>query len=136
MIGAALYSLLADETDAGPRVYPHVLPQSPTLPAVTYQLVSSIPLHAMQREARLIRARVQVDVWGRTYAEAQSLAAQVARLLNRYRGEVVTPGDGDWPENDRTHVQDILLDNVREQYEDAAQLRRITQDYTVFYVTE
>lgn len=122
--GAVIYARLEGQTTAGQNVFPLLLPEGPTLPAVTYQQISSVQLHQMGASAPLYRVRVQVDVWGQTYAQARTLANEVAGQLNRYRGAVGT-----------TQVIDVLAENELETYEMDADLRRVTQDYTLFLTT-
>ena len=120
--GAAVFGRLTGQTTAGSRVYPLVLPQQPTYPAVTYQQISAVRLHEMGQDAGVIRVRVQVNAWGKTYAEARTLAGEVETRLSRFRGVVggVT-------------VLDVVLDNeVDMAYESETQSRRVTQDYTLF----
>jgi hypothetical protein len=118
---AVVFERLKDATTAGKRIYPLLLPQEPTYPAITFQQISSIPLHAMGQDAPLLRVRVQVNSWGRTYAESRTLAGEVEGRLSRYRGPVGT-----------VQVLDVLLDNELEGYEAESQSRRVIQDYTIF----
>lgn len=70
---AFVFARLANETSADSRVYPLLLPQNPTFPAITYQRISSIKTHAMGQDGQITRVRVQVNVWGATYAEGKSV---------------------------------------------------------------
>ena len=74
--GAVIFARLANGTTAQSRVYPLLLPQSPTFPAVTYQQISALPMHAMGKDGSVVRVRVQVNSWGKTYAEARTLAGE------------------------------------------------------------
>lgn len=120
-MSAPIFALLVNQTDAGSRVYPQVLPQEPTYPAVTYQQVSAVPLRAMGADGSVLRVRVQVNCWGKTYAEALSLAGAVEARMSRFSGEAggVT-------------VLDTLLDSSLERYELESNTRRVIQDYTIF----
>ena len=122
--GTIIYARLNGQTTAGQNVFPLLLPQDPTLPAVTYQQISSVQTHQMGTSAPLYRVRVQVDVWGETYAQVRALANEVAGQLNRFRGDV-----------DTTRVLDVLADNELETYESDALLRRVSQDWTLFLTT-
>lgn len=119
--GAVVFGLLANQTTAAERVYPLLLPESPTMPALSYQQVSAVQTHAMGTSGAPWRIRLQLDVWGRTYADVRGLAAEAFARLNRYRGSVAG-----------VEVLDVLLDNERETYEMDVDLRRVTQDYTLF----
>lgn len=122
MIGKAIHGRLADATSAGYRVYPEVLPQNPTYPAVTYNIIDNVPTHCMGRDAAITRTRVQVDSWGVSYADAHTLANEVAARLSRYKGAV-----------EGVIVSDCLLDNATDVYEDDAQARRVSHDYTILW---
>jgi len=119
--GAFVFARLANQTAAGSRVYPLLLPQEPAYPAVTYQQISATRIHAMGQDSSIARVRMQVNAWGRTYAEARALAGQIEERLNRFRG---TEGG--------VTIMDVLLDNDIETYESDTQTRRVAQDYTIF----
>jgi hypothetical protein len=120
-MGPAIFGRLNGETSAEGRIYPEILPQIPTYPAVTYTIVSVVRTHAMGADAKVKRVRAQVDCWGRTLAEARTLAGEVEARLSRYRGTV-----------DGFTVQDVLLDNEHERYEKEAQIRCVSMDFIIF----
>jgi hypothetical protein len=119
--GAAIFGRLTNATSAQARVYPLLLPQQPTFPAITYQQVSAVRLHAMGDDSTIVTARVQINSWARTYAEVRTLANEVEALLSRFRGTV-----------GGLQVLDVLLDNEIELYESDTQTRRVVQDVTVY----
>lgn len=57
------------------------------------------------------RVRMQVNAWGRTYAEVRTLADQVSTRLSRFRGTVAG-----------TVALDILLDNELASHESESTL--------------
>lgn len=122
--GAFLFARLSTHTSAGNRVYPLLLPQQATFPAVTYQQVSAVRTHAMGGDSPIVRVRMQVNSWGSTYATARTLAGEVESRINRFRG--IAGG---------VNVLDVLLDNDVETYESETQLRRVMQDYTILLTT-
>lgn len=67
-----------------PRVYPLVLPSSPTLPAVTYNQVG----RAINRVANLQSERWQIDCWALTFGASYSLANAVEEALQSYVGKI------------------------------------------------
>lgn len=72
---------------AAARIYPIRLPQTPTLEAVTYQVVSAPPRPmAMGDDVQRAQKRVQVSSWGNTYAEAMALREAVRDALQRWTG--------------------------------------------------
>lgn len=120
-VGAAIYARLNASTAAGSRIYPLMLPQNPTYPAVTFQQISAIATHAMGQDGPITRIRMQVNSWGSTYATARSLAGEVEALLKRFRGTAAG-----------IVILDVLLDNELETFESDTQTRRVVQDYSVF----
>ena len=67
-----------------PRVYPLVLPSSPTLPAVTYNQVG----RAINRVGNLQSERWQIDCWATTFGASYSLANAVEEALQSYVGKI------------------------------------------------
>ena len=122
--GEVIVSRLANATAAAGRIYPAILPQNPTYPAITYQEISSVRTHAMGQDGPMTRVRAQVNVWATSHAEARAVANQVANSLSRY-----------WATIGATRVLDVLLDNDMTFYESETQTRRVTQDYTLFLTT-
>lgn len=73
----------------GSRIYPSVLPQDPTLPAVTYFRVSTPRERAFKRSL-LPQGMFQLDCWATTYPDAKDVAEQVRLALDMYRGTMGT----------------------------------------------
>jgi hypothetical protein len=119
--GAVVFARLANSTSAGSRIYPLLLPQQPTLPAVTYQQVSAVRTHAMGQDVPVVRVRAQVNAWGKTYAEARTLANETLTRLARFKGVVGA-----------VQVLDVLADNEMESYESDTQTRRVILDFSLF----
>jgi hypothetical protein len=117
----AVFDRLFGETSAEDRVYSLVLPQNPTYPAISFQQISAARTHAMGSDGPLVRVRMQVNNWGRTYADARTLAGEVLARLSRFKG--TSAG---------IQILDVLLDNELDTYEMDAEARRVIQDYTIF----
>ena len=67
------------------RCYPGILPQNPTLPALTYQLISDPMVKRVFTGVTNMRyPRVQVDCWATTYAGCTALAVQVRAAFQNY----------------------------------------------------
>lgn len=71
---------------AGTRMHARRLPQTPTLPAITYQRIDTRRTHDMAGPDGLPRPRMQVTCWGATPADATTLAAAVRQRLDGYKG--------------------------------------------------
>jgi len=65
----------------GTRVYPIKLPHEPTYPAITYSRVASEKVNAFDGYKGLEDARIQVDCWASTYAQAKDLAEKVISAM-------------------------------------------------------
>lgn len=114
------------------RIYYGQLPQNPTYPCVSYHLISEKPEHAMGADTGVVRARVQVDSWGRDSEnspgidQARNTDAAVVTALSRFRG-TLSPASGD------VVVQDIMRLTAREDYEDKTRVWHRTRDFEVIY---
>jgi hypothetical protein len=121
MIGKVIHARLTGSTSAATRIYPQVLPQSPTYPAVTYQQISATREHAQGVDAQIQIVRVQVDSWGSTYSQARQLSSEVTARLSRFKG---TAGG--------ILVHDILAENEADLFEPETKTYRVSQDYIAF----
>lgn len=69
------------------RIYPHHLPKTPkTYPVITHQLVDNDHLHHIGSASGSSTARIQVDCWGQTMADVETLAEAVRAALQGYSG--------------------------------------------------
>jgi len=69
---------------ATPRCYPLVLPDSHTLPAVTYNQVGK----TVRRVANLETERWQMDCWALTFSQSYQLANAIEDCLKSYTGKI------------------------------------------------
>lgn len=63
------------------RAYPLVLPQAPTMPALTYRKISDTGL---AQTAAVHRDRYQITVYALTYLAAQAVAAALQNALENW----------------------------------------------------
>jgi hypothetical protein len=70
----------------GTRFYPDRLPEEPTLPAVTYQQVSTLRLSQHTGAVAGGQVRMQYTVFALTRASARAIAAQLVAALDGYKG--------------------------------------------------
>lgn len=61
------YSAITDLI--GTRIYPDILPQDPTYPAITYQEISGPRDYTQQGADGVTTYRVQLDLWANTFEE-------------------------------------------------------------------
>jgi putative heme degradation protein len=109
------------------RIYPNVLPQSPTLPALVYQRIDEQRETAMSADPGVVRARMQVSAWATTFGAARNAAEEVRKALQRYRGT---------PSGSGTEVLDVFIEDVRDmdaELVDGALLYRVDVDATMIY---
>jgi hypothetical protein len=87
MIETSLYAVLSGNSAitaiVGTRIFPLTVPEDWNLPALTYQVISSVS-HPTFSTAGEQRIRVQIDCWADTYSDAVSLRAAVISALNGY----------------------------------------------------
>lgn len=89
-INEALYSYLS--TYAGlsalisTRIYPDILPQDPTYPAITYSDVSEDEVETFNTPNTLIGPTIQFTCWGETRASTKAVAKQLRLAFKNYSG--------------------------------------------------
>lgn len=106
----------------GARIYPVLLPQAPTFPAMTYQRVSGSRVQSLTGPSGMAHPRFQIDCWAQTYDGAKELAAAVMTELDGYRG---TMGD--------TRVGGVIVYGDRDIYEPDVEIFRVTIDITIWH---
>ena len=83
LLGAdGMNALVGQRIDWGLRA------QGKSLPAVELQEVSGVPGMTLTHPDGWTRSRVQIDVWGRTYAATRDVRDLILALLTGYRGTV------------------------------------------------
>lgn len=80
--------LVANVPTVSGRVYPVLLPQSPTYPALTYQLISDPRGHTHDGPDGLVDARYQITTWAprEAYADVKATADAVRIALDGFTG--------------------------------------------------
>lgn len=85
MLEQKIFSHLSTTTSitalSGTRLYPVILPQNPTYPAITYQRVAGVRINSLSGYSTLENPVMQVDVWAKTYEEAISLSGAVITAM-------------------------------------------------------
>ena len=123
MIETGLKSFLTSAaTSAAGRIYPLVLPQAPVLPAMTYQRVSGNRVKSLSGPSGLAHPRFQIDCWGATYNEAKTLAQEVRRVIDGYRGQMGS-----------IRVGGAIVLSDRDIHEPEAEDYRVTIDVTIWH---
>jgi hypothetical protein len=123
MIERGLYQRLVDTVPAvGSRVYPVLLPQNVTYPAITYDLV--VDPRALDHSGRTntTRASYQITSWSPSYATAKIVARAVRESLEDFSGAM-----------DTASVSTIFADGGRDLYDDDVKIHHHAADYTILY---
>jgi hypothetical protein len=127
MIEATLFTLLTANAGVtalvGTRVYPVQLPQAPTTPAVSYQLISEHREGSFAGPSGLPGTLIQVDSWSDTYLGVKTLATAVRLALDGYQG---TPAGGD-------RIQASILENQSDIFEPDVKLFRVLQEFRLWW---
>lgn len=112
-----LYTVLAANAPVAAlvitRIYPLLMPQGVTLPAISYQRVATVPNNDLEGTQNHEWVRVQVDCWHNNYAGVKALAAAVRTALQ------VTP------------VYGQLLTEL-DDYDSEEKLFRVIQDFNIW----
>ena len=105
------------------RIYPMLLPQNPTYPAVRYQQVDGVRESAMGADIGVVSATVQIDSYAETYAGARALAEAVRAALQRFSGTVAS-----------VQIDDVFVaSGPNDFYEEQVKARRVQYDFQVWH---
>lgn len=110
---------LSMEVDS--RIYPVLLPQKVTLPAVTYTRLATPRLHEFEKSL-LPHPTFQFDCWAESYSRAKDVAEEVVSALDIYRGAM-----GDYT------VEASIVDSERDAYDAATGIHHVMVDVEIWY---
>ena len=108
-------------TLTGSRIYALILPQNPTLPAITFSLSDNQRDFTFDGEGTLVSTDVQVDCWGDTYEAARGLLAAFLSAIKNYTGAMGS-----------SSISQVELEADINVYEDAVFAYRSTQLLTIW----
>lgn len=95
MIEQGLRALLTSDVAVSPlvgnRVYPVILPQAVTYPAITYQTITAASTYSMDGSSELANPRMQLDLYASSFDGVTVLKAAVMKCLSGFVGTVGTP---------------------------------------------
>lgn len=106
----------------GTRAWFYMLPQDPTLPAVTVQQISAVRPSAMGSDVGKAEGRIQTRACAANRAGVKALAEQIRAALQRFSGTVAS-----------TEIIDIRFANERENYEADVKVWTVDQDWMVWW---
>jgi len=128
-INDALYSYLS--TYAGlsalisTRIYPDILPQSPTVPAITYQSISKVREHLFRADSTLVKSRYQFSCFGNTRSSSKAVAKQIRFALQNYSGTMGGTGG--------VIVNAVEIDGEDDNYESDTKLYSTMLDFLIWH---
>lgn len=70
------------------RIYPYILPQSPTLPSIVYIPISTIYDNSLQRHTGFVRQIVQFSIHNTTFGKARQSGRVLKSVLHDFRGDM------------------------------------------------
>lgn len=112
-------------TSPNDRVYPVVLPEKPTYPAITYRQIDSTRLQGPHSDPGVATVRVQVTAFAESFDAAKALAEQIRLALERY-GTAITGTD-----IAGVTVYDITIGSDADSYIPELDLFAISTDFSV-----
>ena len=121
MIEDGLYNHLAAELGHA-RIYPHVLPQRPPHPSVTYRRFGTRRDRTFEGDNGFVQIDMAVDAWAVDWRSCRLLADQILAALNDHAGAL-----GGEPCH-RIHYDDTTV----EVYESSVEAYRITQVFSIW----
>lgn len=115
MIGSYIYTALSGNTGitniVANRIYPVVIPQQTSTPALVYKITGSSPSHTNEGPSKLDRYDFEVVAVAETYERVEALAALIRTALHTYTSN---------------NVQSIRYQNESDNYEpETSQFLRI-----------
>jgi len=105
----AVTALVGSGADA--RIFPVTLPQDPTFPCLTYQVISGARDYVQDGADGVVRFRVQCNLYGATYAQVKALRDALETSVSGLH----TQSFGSPP----VKVKGVFLTNERDTYEQA-----------------
>lgn len=126
MLEANLQKLITEASAfaaiAGTRLFPVLLPEESTLPAATYQRITTTRNYTTTGPVALNRVRMQFDCWAETYSQVKQLQAVLLAILDDrsiYAG---------------TDIDSITLITATDGYEQDARTYRVTLDFYAYVI--
>lgn len=110
------------------RFYPVALPEDPSYPCASYQVISDVPSYTLAGPGGIEVKRIQIDTWSggtvsASYLAAKNVQAAIRAVLELFYGELP----------DGTRVAGIFVAHSMDLYEQDARVYRTTTDYMVHF---
>ena len=118
-VAALVVDLSLDPADQR-RIYPDILPQKPTYPALTYEIISDIPYRALAGDSGREVVRARIHCWAKTAAGRDDLSRKVRTALADFSGLMGT-----------TAVSSVKFESWNNLYDDAPEVYRRVTDFMI-----
>lgn len=126
--------LLGDATVSGliggVRIHVSHLPQGQKTTSIVYNRISEQTDYHMAGGSGWAQARFQIDSWADDPDKSARLANAVYERLSGFKG---TFAYGSNSPQDQIVIDAIFMDQGREDYDNVAELYRMSRDYIVWY---
>lgn len=114
-IQSELFTLLSTGgTDCAARVYPVVAPDTPVVPYMVYSRINTNSENVLSGSSGLANTRMQIDVYAKTYTQAQAIARQVDALMAGWSNQNIS-----------VMAQDL--------FEEPVKLHRVIMDFSIWH---
>jgi hypothetical protein len=90
------------------RIYPVILPETPTYPALTYRILSNVPTYDLTGAVIGERTRIEFTAWSTVYGDCQNVHDAIRSVLDGFNG--ATTGGGFVVVRDGGAVDDFDVD--------------------------
>lgn len=104
-VRAKLVSDSSVTTLVGTRIYPSILPQNPTLPAIRYETGIQRPAHKLSGGAGFATSTVSIDIFAVSHIEAYNVQQAIRESLQGWSGTA-----------NSTEMVSVNVVNIREDY--------------------
>lgn len=121
---AATVALLADATS----VYPTVVPQAKTFPAVTLRIIDAKPNDSKSQVSPIDNVQIVCSSFGKTYNETQKIDAAIRTAIDGWSGDVTTTAD-----SVTHHIADVRYLMPKDDFDEENILFVRTTSYDVRY---
>lgn len=121
-----IFALLSGESTisavVADRIYPLLLPEGVALPAITFQAAGGRSMPTLATSG-MQQPRIQIDVFGATYEDADAGRLALRKFLNGYQG---TLADG-------TYLQNVDLIQQSDTYEEYPRQFRCMLEFYFYF---
>jgi len=104
------------------RIYFSEAPQGVLNAYAVINRISSPRVHSLTGPSGLVKARIQIDIYAYSAMTARTIGRAIEAILDGLREIVIT-----------VNIQAILLLDEFDGYEEGPELKRLIQDYRVWY---